>query len=482
MPVTPSYCTNLFQDRKDLYQFLLACRQTAIEKATPQIASLAVNISGVDPLVVLNALYRPDQLHFYFEKKEYGDRGVQATEKVAIAAIDTALSLKFDGGERFSKVKQWMASSLKNSILVGDTTHPFAGPHFFSGFTFFDNASQRSSRFAGVTVFLPRVQVARSREGCIAVFNLCVEANLNLETVSESLWHQFQLITSLKYELFSLGVDSHVLSHSRKMQSSQNFQTSVAAALGLIQARKLDKIVLAHAIDVLFPMPLRLIDSLHRLRQLYPDCYVFSIGNGQGQNFIGASPERLVKIQNHLLSTDALAGSAPRGKTTVEDAQFANNLLNSQKELHEHRVVTDFITQRLTKLGLKPRSFPRRLLQLSNIQHLQTPIEAEVPANIHVLDAVAELHPTPAVAGMPREFACEQIRRYEQFDRSLYAAPIGWMDYRGNGEFIVGIRSALVDGCNARLYAGAGIVAGSDPERELAEVQLKLRAMLSALV
>ena len=123
-----------------------------------------------------------------------------------------------------------------------------------------------------------------------------------------------------------------------------------------------------------------------------------------------------------------------------------------------------------------------RLLQLSNIQHLWTPIRAAVPANIHPLEIVACLHPTPAVAGAPRTVACEEIRRYETFDRALYAAPLGWIDSRGNSEFVVGIRSALIEGCQARLYAGAGIVAGSDPNKELAEIQMKFQALLNTLV
>lgn len=161
---------------------------------------------------------------------------------------------------------------------------------------------------------------------------------------------------------------------------------------------------------------------------------------------------------------------------------LANTLLSSHKEIHEHQVVADFITDRLLHLGLKPQSFPLRLLQLSNIQHLHTPIRATVPNSIHLLDIVAELHPTPAVAGLPREIACEAIQHWEPFERSLYAAPIGWVNHKGDGEFIVGIRSALIDGCQARLFAGAGIVAGSDPEKELSEVQLKLQALLAALV
>ena len=138
--------------------------------------------------------------------------------------------------------------------------------------------------------------------------------------------------------------------------------------------------------------------------------------------------------------------------------------------------------QSLHDLDIVPQLLPPRLRQLSNIQHLWTPMQAHVPPNVHPLEIVARLHPTPAVAGAARDVACTQIRQYETFERGLYAAPLGWIDYQGNSEFIVGIRSALIDSDRARLYAGAGIVAGSDPDKELAEIQLKLQALLKALV
>lgn len=239
---------------------------------------------------------------------------------------------------------------------------------------------------------------------------------------------------------------------------------------------------MAQTLDVLSGKDFNLYDSLNNLRQIHPNCYVFSTSNGKGQNFIGASPERLISIRDRQLIIDALAGSAPRGKTTIEDADLANLLLNSDKEKREHKVVIDFITQHLQALGIEADILAPRLRQLSNIQHLWTPIEAKIPNNVHPLEIVAQLHPTPAVAGVSRDLACAEIQRYEDFERGLYAAPLGWVDYQGNSEFIVGIRSALIDGDRARLYAGAGIVAGSDPDRELAEIQLKLQALLKALV
>ncbi|MGA7937239.1 MAG: isochorismate synthase [Kovacikia sp.] len=399
-----------------------------------------------------------------------------------IVAIGAVASLQIEGGDRFKKAKEFIHQTLENTIISGDLRLPLAGPHFFCSFTFFEQSSRPDKFFPAATVFLPAWQVAYQENRCTVVANLAIHSTFQVESVVEEIWQTFQAICSVNYKLVSSAINHRDLFKKRDVSDTLHFKQAVFSALDLIQKKVFNKIVLAHAFDIFSPLPFHPVHSLHNLRQLYPDCYIFAISNGKGQHFIGASPERLITLRNHQLITDALAGSAPRGKTTCEDAHLANRLLNSVKEMHEHQVVIEFITRQLCQLGLAPRALPLRLLQLSNIQHLQTPIQATVPAHIHLLDAVAELHPTPAVAGVPREVACDYICRYELFERSLYAAPIGWVDYQGNGEFAVGIRSALIDGCHARLYAGAGIVSGSDPNRELAEVQLKLQALLAALV
>jgi menaquinone-specific isochorismate synthase len=264
--------------------------------------------------------------------------------------------------------------------------------------------------------------------------------------------------------------------------ASHHFQDSVAQALGHID-RHIQKIVLAHAFDMVRETPFQVLSSLAKLRQRYPDCYVFAVGNGRGSTFMGASPERLLSIAHRQLMTDALAGSAPRGRSAQEDRQLALQLLHSPKEQGEHQLVVKFLHQQLRGLGLEPHHPSRpTLLRLSNIQHLHTPIQARISSQIHPLHLVEALHPTPAVAGVPTAAACEHIHRYERFDRGLYAAPLGWVGANGDSEFIVGIRSALINGNWARLYAGAGIVAGSDPAREWAEINLKSRALGESLV
>ncbi len=474
---------NLFHEAKELHQFLLACQKKSQKQGIAKIASISQEIPPLDPLAVFQAIRdraapfaaTSEPLHFYFENR---------SNQESIVAIDAAVSLKLAGKQRFYKAQKFIDSCLANTIISGKIEQRFAGPHFFSSFTFFADKFNSNNPFPSATIFLPRWQISLCQSRCLVVANLEINSQVNLDWLVESLGRQFNLITSSGRLLYCFtGKANHHQFLKQDSKKAKDFKLSVSSALKSIQANQFSKIVLSQAVDVVSPIPFNLVDSLDNLRHNYPDCYIFSISNGKGKNFIGASPERLISIYDHQLVTDALAGSAPRGQTPAEDADLANQLLSSEKERREHNAVSEFIIQRLCQLGLElDFSQSPQLLKLSNIQHLWTPIKAALPADVNPLDIIAKLHPTPAVAGVPSKIACEQIRHYETFDRSLYAAPLGWIDYQGNSEFIVGIRSALIAGNHARLYAGAGIVAGSDPNKELAEINLKLMVLLKALV
>lgn len=473
MPITQHHA-NLIQDFQELNQFLSACKQTLSKKTPSKIISISWEAKSIDPLAVLDKICQPDEIHFYGEKAKQGE---------AIAAFGTAVKLKVSGNNRFLQVQQFIESCLANTTTIGALDLPFSGPHFFCNFTFFDEVNHSDSPFPSAMVFLPKWQISCQKNRCIIISNILIDRSLNIEKSCENIWQKYQEINLIRnFKIPHLHEYKFTL-ETQDVTDKTNFYSSVLSALELIQQEQISKIVLAHAIDVKAPRPFNLIGSLNNLRQKYPDCHVFSLSNGKGKSFIGASPERLIKIQNQELETDALAGSAPRGKTLIEDAYFAEKLLTSQKDRSEHEIVSDFIVKCLSNLGLTPQKLPiPSLLKLSNIQHLWTPIAGKVPPSIHPLEILAELHPTPAVAGDPRDIALQQIRRYENFNRSVYAAPLGWIDHQGNSEFIVGIRSALIESDRARLWAGAGIVAGSDPEKELAEIQLKLQALLKALI
>lgn len=471
--MTISPCpSSLFVDYKDLHQFLLAVQEKCYEQHSQQTVSIALTIDLIDPLVVLDKFAQANKLNFYFENRSKGE---------AIAAIDAIKKIEIAGKHRFTRTEEFIKDCLKNIVHFGNNHQSFATPHFFCSFSFFDQHQQSDYPFPSASIFLPKLQVAVQKSSCTLVVNNLIDDKINIQRILRDLESKIKTLQSLKNSSTSNEIYPAKFTHNQVI-NADNFKHSVLLALEKIESNYLRKIVLADALDVRSYHTFNLCKSLNNLRHLHPNCYIFSTSNGKGQNFVGASPERLISIKNHQLVTDALAGSAPRGKTPNEDVNNAKNLVNSSKEKHEHTLVIDFITQQLSQIGLFPEILAPRLRQLSNIQHLWTPITAVVPANVHPLKIVAKLHPTPAVAGAARDIACAEIRHYESFERGLYAAPLGWIDAQGNCEFIVGIRSALIDGDRARLYAGAGIVAGSDPEKEFAEVQLKLQALLKALV
>ncbi|MTJ08568.1 MULTISPECIES: isochorismate synthase MenF [unclassified Anabaena] len=471
--MTISPCrSHTFVDYKYLNQLLLEVQENCRRNNSSQIVSIPLEIGLIDPLLILDKFNQENSLNFYFENRSNGE---------AIAAMGTLDKLEIFGQDRFIKSEEFIKNCLNNIITISHQDQIFSSPRFFCTFSFFDQHKKVNYPFPCATVFLPSWQVTLKNNCCTLVMNTIINSTINITKILDDLEHHLEIIKFLNN--CSLNIDNLPLNlYTKITKNADKFPASVASVLEIIQSNYLSKIVLADTLDVSGNHDFNLLQSLNNLRQLHPNCYIFSTSNGKGQNFIGASPERLISIHKQHLITDALAGSAPRGKTPKEDATNANNLINNTKEKHEHKFVLDFITYNLSQLGLLPQVLAPRLRQLSNIQHLWTPISAVVPNNIHPLQIVAKLHPTPAVAGAARDIACTEIRRYENFERGLYAAPLGWVDGEGNCEFIVGIRSALINGNYARLYAGAGIVAGSDPQKEFAEVQLKLQALLKALV
>ena len=303
----------------------------------------------------------------------------------------------------------------------------------------------------------------------------------DLDALAERVWRAHGKFSSFRYDEPSASEPEAAVRFTRR--ESGDYRAAVALAIAHLATGEFRKIVLARAQDVTAAQALHPLQLLNGLRQRFPDCYAFSLANGRGQSFIGASPERLVRVSKGVLETEALAGSVRRGATASEDAALAGALLHSDKDVREQREVLEDIVARLAPHGLA-LDFPAQpqVRRLANVQHLHTPVSAALPERVRLLDVLSALHPTPAVGGSPRAAALARIRDLEGFPRGLYAGALGWLNARGGGEFFVGIRSALIDGPTARVYAGAGIVTGSTPEKEFAETELKFKAMLDALL
>jgi menaquinone-specific isochorismate synthase len=482
--IVTSQSSNFRQEEKAIYQFLHARYEEYCQTNVTKIISFSQQLNNIDPLAAFQALLQDNRRHFYWEcpKTKEAVLGYGEVKSLDINASHEFFENSLDR-DRFIRVRNFMQECLKQIVSPQDSSQKEANPHFFCSFTFFPTAASADYPFPIATIFLPQFQAICKNNRCFFVANITINQKLNIKLAVKEITQAIQRIRQSHLNPSSASLKpQNSFNPQIKERNEHHFKIAVQSALTAIQTGQLRKIVLSHPLDLISPVPFKIIESLQNLRHNYPNCYLFAIANDRGHHFIGASPERAISLRDRQLITDALAGSAPRGKTRREDRVFAQQLLKSEKDRREHQAVKEFILQCFAELNLPVRRSPLQVLQLDNIQHLHTQISARIPLTLHPLDIIAKLHPTPAVAGVPTHTACDRIRRYENFDRALYAAPLGWIDTRGNSEFIVGIRSAAIFGDRARLYAGAGIVAGSDPEAELAEVRLKLQAMRQALV
>ena len=263
--------------------------------------------------------------------------------------------------------------------------------------------------------------------------------------------------------------------------SHAEWKEVVAAAVELLEKGDLAKVVLARRIDIAANRPFVVSDVLERLVALYPSCMAYSV-----EGFVGASPELLISRRGDAVDSHPLAGTVARSGDAHGDELLVARLMGTSKIRREHRVVVDAIAGALAPScsSLEVPDGPA-VLGLRNVSHLATHITGRLAPGPHLpsaLELAARIHPTPAVGGSPSEEALRYLQKVEGFDRGRYAGPVGWMDSRGDGSFALGIRCAELSGAAARIYAGNGIMAGSDPAEELAETQLKLQALLAALV
>ena len=265
--------------------------------------------------------------------------------------------------------------------------------------------------------------------------------------------------------------------------ASGEFKASVSAALDAFAQGKLAKVVLSRKLILTLHKPADPERVLARLMAQNPHAFHFSLPLGQGRRLLGASPELLLRVSGGEVFTHPLAGSARRASEPVQDEAVARDLLASRKDQHEHKLVIDEIRRVLTP-HCRELAIPQKptLMSTDTLWHLGTPIAGQLHgSNASVLSLACQLHPTPALCGYPTDLARQFIREQEPFRRALFSGIVGWCDSQGNGEWAVVIRCGVLDGHQVELFAGAGIVAGSDPAMEWAETGTKLGTMLKAL-
>jgi salicylate biosynthesis isochorismate synthase/menaquinone-specific isochorismate synthase len=261
----------------------------------------------------------------------------------------------------------------------------------------------------------------------------------------------------------------------------EHYEAAVARAVERIRAGDFEKIVLAREVAVHAPAPHDTAAVFGVLRAGFDSCYVYCAGRGDAA-FVGASPELLVRREGLRASTVALAGSTRRSADPAVDTHLGEQLLQSDKDREEQAIVTRRIARALRPLSVWVTAPDEpAIVRVANIQHLATPIRAQLTQPRSVVELAGRLHPTPAVGGEPHATATPLIPAFEGLDRGWYAGPVGWTDANEDGEFCVALRCALLRGSEARLYAGVGVVRDSDPAAELAETEVKLGALLPVL-
>jgi isochorismate synthase len=261
------------------------------------------------------------------------------------------------------------------------------------------------------------------------------------------------------------------------------YEGAVAEAVDMIHQGRLSKVVLARTIRVEAGRTLDPRGLLRHLRAVEPDGYSFAVNTGEGRTLIGASPELLLSRFGREIRANPLAGSAPRAGDPAEDRENAERLGSSPKDRREHAIVVEDVFRTLHPLCRElAYDHGPQLLATANVWHLSTRFRGVLKdPSVTALDLVRALHPTPAVCGTPRGEAMRTIAELEPVPRGAYAGAVGWMDADGDGVWALALRCAELDGSTARLFAGAGIVADSDPSAELDETERKFRAFLDSL-
>jgi salicylate biosynthesis isochorismate synthase/menaquinone-specific isochorismate synthase len=477
------------EDRERLAARLDLALRRARRSGQSTLATSTLELPGeTDPSAVVCASRRASEPWFAFEQP---DRG-----RAALAALGAAVELSAAGSERFARVAdRWRALA---AAAVGDDRAEIdrrggGGPVAMGGFAFAPDGggSHAWTGFEPASMVVPEVAIRRCARGVRRRHAGGPESEVHMtlaalmapdDTVEERMARLERRLAELRERPLPL-LDPAPVSRARvaSVMPPEHYEAAVARATELIGEGRLEKIVLAREVQAHASHAHDPAAVLGVLRDAFPGCFCFCVGRGDA-TLVAASPELLVRREGHRVSTLALAGSTRRSADPAVDDHLGEQLLRDESYREEHAIVARRIERILRPHAVWVAAAPEpELVRIANIQHLATPIRAQLAAPMEALELAGLMHPTPAVGGEPRELAMPLIPALEGLDRGWYAGPVGWTDATGDGEFCVALRCALLRGGVASCYAGNGIVRGSDPAAELAETEIKLQALLPLL-
>ena len=464
-----------------LHDALLALVPTTAT-GQPVLVSASVRIEPVDPLAWFAAAMKMGEDAAYWLQPATGH---------SLVGAGVAASIEVTGASRFSTAaatwERWCAASLRGGSAAG---RPGAGPVLIGGATFSDKPSTDPcwTGFEHGRLDIPTLLVRTIDGETILTANLVVDGRTDMPAAIQALLERADRVLGGGPTPMPAGDPRSLPSLHRLADrpGRAEWSASVARSSGAVGRGRIDKVVLARRVDVQASAAVDVVAVLARLggppeAAATAPVTVFAFTRGE-RIFLGASPERLVEARGKVFRTIALAGTTGREPDPAADARLAQALLASEKDREEHVVVVDMLRETLAPVAsmLDVERTPH-VARLPTVQHLASDISGVLRDDRGILDLVERLHPTPAVGGWPRAAALELLEEQEHLDRGWYAGPIGWLDARGDGEFVVAIRSGVVERDHASLFVGCGIVGDSEPDREWAESGMKLQSLASAI-
>ncbi|HEX3735127.1 MAG TPA: isochorismate synthase [Solirubrobacterales bacterium] len=462
----------------DLWNSSFSSLRPAVERALARkkrvLVSVTAEVDCADPCAAVFASRLASDRWFCWEQP---DRGF------ALAGLGVAHEASSRGETRFDDVARECLRTGGDAVLDEPRGLPAgAGPVWLGGFAFDPEggASSTWSSLSPGSLVLPQLSVCRSGGRAYLTVNAVVGPGEDAEGASAELAAR---LAALRVDAPLPMIDPHPTAQAeiRSARPPREFEAAVAEATTRIERGGISKVVLAREVIVGAAAAHDPAALFGAMREQFPACFCFCAGTPEAA-FIGASPELLVRRSGASVSTVALAGSTRRSSDPAVDDHLGEQLLRSDKDRREQRIVAKRIVRALRPHAVWVEAAPEpEIVKVANIQHLATPVIAQMAEPHSAIELAGMLHPTPAVGGEPWPAAATAIADLEGMDRGWYAGPVGWMDATEDGEFCVALRSALLRDREAHLFAGVGVVAGSDPAAELAETEIKLQALLPFL-
>jgi isochorismate synthase len=448
--------------------------ECAAHRGHRALASATIELDEADPAAIVLASRMASDRWFCWEQPD--------NDGFALAALGSVREVVSRGDLRFADLERDCTALLRDAELDEPEGLPAgAGPVWTGGFAFAPDGGREAqwSSLPPALMVLPELSMLRQAGRSFLTLNTMVEAGS--DPVAALATARRRLASLNERAIGPLDPDPAVKTTIGAPYPPGRYEALVTDTTERIRSGQLEKAVLAREVIVSSPSAHDPAPLFGALRELFPSCFSFACGTPEA-TFIGASPELLIRRRGPVAATVALAGSTRRSADPAVDDHLGEQLLTSAKDRSEHEIVVRRIERALRPHSVWVQADPEPgLSKIANIQHLATRVRAQLADSRSAIALAGELHPTPAVGGEPTSEALALISELEGMDRGWYAAPVGWMDATEDGEFCVALRSALLRDRTAHLFAGAGVVADSDPAAELAETEIKLGALLPLL-